>query len=104
MEEISSSSESKEDPVSSDSSSSEGEDEDSPSASAHRLVTRSTPKKLISRPKQKAYKSKGSGPRSSPQKRSEVGIEVGRLVRIGIDGGDPNSPGGHVSPPPGLRL
>ena len=71
MEEISSSSESKEDPVSSDSNSLEGEDEDSPPASANRPVTRSTPKKLISRPKRKAYKSKGSGPGSSSRKRSK---------------------------------
>ena len=51
VEEISSSSESEEDPISSDNSSSEGEDEDSPPALAHRSVTRSMPKKLVSRPK-----------------------------------------------------
>ena len=71
MEEISSSSESEEDPVSSDSSSSEGEDDNSPPASAHRPVTWSMPKKLTSRPKRKAYKSKGSGPGSSSRKRSK---------------------------------
>ena len=70
VEEILSSSESKEDPVSSDSSGSEGEDEDSPPASAHRPVTQSTSNKLVSRPKWKAYKSKGSKPESSSRKRS----------------------------------
>ena len=82
VEEILSSSESGEDPVPSDNSSSEGEDEgtttssqaddsDSLPASTHRPVTRSTPKRPISRPKRKAYKSKGSGPGSSSQKRSK---------------------------------
>ena len=71
VEEISSSSESKEDPVPSDSSSSEGEDKDSPPASAHRLVTRSMPKRSVSRPKWKAYKSKGFGLGSSSRKQSK---------------------------------
>ena len=49
----------------------EEEDEDSPPASVHRLVTWSTPKKLVSQPKQKAHRSKGSGPGGSSQKRSK---------------------------------
>ena len=84
MEEIVSSKEEEEDPVDNsgkeeeDPGSSDGygsdeeeEDEDSPPALAHRLVTKSTPKKLISRPKQKAYKTKGSGPGGSSQKQSK---------------------------------
>ena len=71
VEEILSSSESEEDPVPSDNSSSEGESEDSPPASAHRPVSQSTPKKLVSRPKQKAYKSKGSRLGSSSRKLSK---------------------------------
>ena len=71
VEEISSSFQSKKDPVSRDSSRSEGEDEDSPPTSAHRSVTRSTSKRLISRPKWKAYKSKGSGPGRISRKRSK---------------------------------
>ena len=71
VEKISSSSESEEETVPSDRNSSEGEDEDSPLASTHRLVIWSTPKRPISRPKQKAYKSKGSGLGSSSQKRSK---------------------------------
>ena len=71
VEEISSSSKSKEDLVLSDDYGSEEEDEDSPLASAHRLVTRSTPKKPISRPKRKAYKSKGSGLGGSSRKQSK---------------------------------
>ena len=67
VEEILSSSESKEDPVSSNSNGPEEEDEDSPLASAHRLVTRSMPKKRVSRPKRKAYRSKGSGLGGSSQ-------------------------------------
>ena len=50
-----------------------GEDEDnddSPLASSHRLVTQSTPKKPVSRPKRKAYRTKGSEPGSSSRKRS----------------------------------
>ena len=70
VEEILSSFESEEDLILSDSNSSEGEDDDSPLASAHRPVIRSRPKKLTSRPKRKAYKSKGSEPGSSSQKRS----------------------------------
>ena len=69
MEEIFSSSELEEDPVYN--SGSEEEDEDLLPASAHRLVTRSTPKKPVSRPKRKAYRSKGSGPGGSSQKRSK---------------------------------
>ena len=46
------------------------EDNDSPPASSHRPVTRSTPKKPVSRPKRKAYRTKGSGPGSSSRKRS----------------------------------
>ena len=49
----------------------EEEDKDSPPASAHRPVTRSTPKKPVSRPKRKAYRSKGSGPGGSSRKRSK---------------------------------
>ena len=45
------------------------DDDDSPSASLHRLVTRSTPKKPVSRPKRKAYRNK-SGPGSSSRKRT----------------------------------
>ena len=62
-----------EDPGSSDaySSEEEEEDEDLPPASAHRPVTRSTPKKLVSRPKRKAYRTKGSGSGSSSRKWSK---------------------------------
>ena len=62
--------EEKEDPGSSDAydSGEEEEDDDSPPASSHRPVTRSTPKKPISRPKRKAYRTKGSRPGSSSQK------------------------------------
>ena len=44
-------------------------DDDSPPASSHRPVTRSTPKKPVSRPKWKAFRNK-SGPRSSSRKRT----------------------------------
>ena len=46
----------------------DNDDDDSPPASSHRLVTRSTPKKPVSRPKRKAFRNK-SGPRSSSRKR-----------------------------------
>ena len=46
----------------------DNDDDDSPPASSHRPVTRSTPKKPISRPKRKAFQNK-SGPGSSSQKR-----------------------------------
>ena len=46
------------------------EDEDLPLASSHRSVTWSTPKKPVSQPKRKAYRTKGSGPRSISRKRS----------------------------------
>ena len=64
---VDNSKEEEEDPGSSDGygSGEEEEDEDSPPASAHRPVTRSTPKKPISRLKRKAYRSKGSGPGGS---------------------------------------
>ena len=62
VEETLSSSKSEEDPISSDSYGLEEEDEDLSPTSAHRPVIWSTPKKPISRPKRKAYKSKGSGP------------------------------------------
>ena len=64
--------EEEEDPGSSDTydSRDDEEDDDSPPASSHRPVTRSTPKKPVSRPKRKAYRTKGSGPRSSSRKRS----------------------------------
>ena len=84
MEEVWNSSEAEEDPVynsgeeeedlgSSDGygSGEEEEDEDLPPALGHRPVTRSTPKKSVSWPKQKAYRSKGSGPRGSSLKRSK---------------------------------
>ena len=72
VEEVWSSSELEEDPVSSDGYGLEEEnDEDSLQASAHRLVTRSTPKKLVSRPKRKAYMSKGFGPGDSSRKQSK---------------------------------
>ena len=65
--------EEEEDPGSSDGygSGEEEEDKDSPPVSAHRPVTRSTPKKPVSQPKRKAYKSKGSGPGGSSRKRSK---------------------------------
>ena len=65
--------EEEEDPGSSDGygSREEEEDEDLPLASAHRPVTRSTPKKSVSRPKRKAYRSKGSEPGGSSRKRSK---------------------------------
>ena len=44
-------------------------DDDSPPASSHKPVTRSTPKKLVSWPKRKAYWTK-SGPGSSSRKRT----------------------------------
>ena len=64
--------EEEEDPGSSDAygSGEEEEDEDSPPALVHRPVTRSTPKKPVSRPKRKAYQTKRSGPGSSSRKRS----------------------------------
>ena len=71
VEEILSSSKSEEDPVRSNSNGPEEEDEDSLPASAHRPVTRSMPKKLVSRPKRKAYRSKRSEPGGSSQKRSK---------------------------------
>ena len=71
MEEILSSFKSEEDPILSDSSSSEGEDKNSLLASTHMPVTQPMPKKLVSRPKREAYKSKGSGPGSSSQKWSK---------------------------------
>ena len=46
------------------------DDDDSPPASSHRPVTRSTPKKPVSRPKQKAYRNK-SRPGSSSRKRTQ---------------------------------
>ena len=45
------------------------DDDDSPPASLHRPVTRSTPKKPVSRPKWKAFQNK-SGPGSSSRKRT----------------------------------
>ena len=64
--------EEEEDPGSNDAydSGDDEEDYDSPLASSHRPVTRSTPKKPVSRPKRKAYRTKGSGPGSSSRKRS----------------------------------
>ena len=48
----------------------DNEDDESPPASSHRPVTRSTPKKkLVSRPKRKAYRNQ-SGPGSSSRKRT----------------------------------
>ena len=47
----------------------DNDDDDLPPASSHRPVTRSTPKKLVSRPKRKAFQNK-SGPRSSSRKRT----------------------------------
>ena len=44
-------------------------DNDSPPASSHRPVTRSTPKKPVSRPKRKAFRNK-SGPGSSSRKQT----------------------------------
>ena len=49
----------------------EEEDEDSLQTSAHRLVTQFTPKKPVSWPKRKAYRSKGSRPGGSSWKRSK---------------------------------
>ena len=65
--------EEEEDPSSSDGygSGEEEEDKDSPLALVHRPVTRSTPKKPVSRPKRKAHRSKGSGPEGSSWKRSK---------------------------------
>ena len=65
--------EEEEDPGSSNAydSGEEEEDKDSPPASAHRSVTRSTLKKLVSRPERKAYRTKGSRLGSSSQKRSK---------------------------------
>ena len=84
VKEVWSSSKTKEDPVDNndeeeeDPGSSNGyglgeeeEDKDLPSSSAHRPITRSTPKKPISRPKWKAYRSKGSGPGDSSRKWSK---------------------------------
>ena len=82
VEEILSSSEFEEDPVSDNDNSMEGEDvgpttssqENDPNsspASAHRAVIWSTPKKLISRPKRKAYKSKRSRSKSNSRKQSK---------------------------------
>ena len=45
------------------------DDDDSPPASSHRPVTRSTPKKLVARPKRKAYRIK-SEPESGSRKRT----------------------------------
>ena len=45
------------------------DDDDSPPASSHRLVTRSTPKKPVARPKRKAYRIK-SGPLSGSRKQA----------------------------------
>ena len=47
----------------------DNDDDDSPPASSHRPVTRSTPKKPISRPKRKAFRNK-SGPGSSSRKQT----------------------------------
>ena len=47
----------------------DNDDDDSPPASSHRPVTRSTPKKPVSRPKRKAFRNK-SGPGSSSRKRT----------------------------------
>ena len=73
------------------------DDDDSPPASSHKSVTRSTPKKkLISRPKRKAYRNQ-SGPGSSSQKRTRDRRWVGvGEDRVGLDLGNP---GGHVPPP-----
>ena len=46
----------------------DNDDDDSPPASSHRPVTRSTPKKPVSRPKWKAFRNK-SGPGSSSRNR-----------------------------------
>ena len=64
--------EEEEDPGSSEANGSgdKDEDEDSPPASAHRPITWSTPKKPVSRPKRKAYWTKGSGPGNSSRKQS----------------------------------
>ena len=90
--------EEEEDPGSSDGygSGEEEEDEDSPPASAHRLVTQSTPKKSVSRPKRKAIGRRDPGLEVAPEaiKGAEVGAGVGRLVRIEVD---LENPGGHVS-------
>ena len=48
----------------------DNDDDDSPPASSHRPVTRSTPKKSVSRPKRKAFRNK-SGPGSSSRKRTQ---------------------------------
>ena len=65
--------EEEEDPSSSDAygSAEEEEDEDSPLASSPKPVTWSTPKNPVSRPKRKAYRTKGSGPGSSSRKWSK---------------------------------
>ena len=47
----------------------DNDDDDSPPASSHRPVTRSIPKKPVSRPKRKAFRNK-SGPGSSSRKRT----------------------------------
>ena len=47
----------------------DNDDDDSPPVSSHRLVTRSTTKKPVSRPKRKAFRNK-SGPGSSSRKRT----------------------------------
>ena len=44
----------------------DNDDDDSPPASSHRPVTRSTPKKPVSRPKRKAFRNK-SGPGVAPE-------------------------------------
>ena len=63
--------EDEEDPGSSDTydSGDEEKDDNSPPASLHRPVTRSTPKKPVSQPKRKAYRTK-SGPGSSSWKQT----------------------------------
>ena len=65
--------EEEEDPCSSDGygSGEEEVDKDLSPPSAHRPVIRSTPKKPVSRPKRKAYRSKGSRPRGSSRKQSK---------------------------------
>ena len=63
--------EEEEDPGYIDDSGDDEEDDDSPPASSHRPGTWSTPKKPVSRPKKKAYRTKGSRPGSSSWKRTK---------------------------------
>ena len=62
--------EEEEDPSYTDDSGDDEEDDDSPPASSHRSVTQSTPKKPVSWPKRKAYRTKGSGLGSNSRKRT----------------------------------